>query len=197
MDMRTEVNEFSSKHVLRFHARAPVRERGAVLVFCLVFLTVLTLMAVTGMETAVTEERMAGNMQDHNQAFQAAEAALEAAEAWLATQTALPVTSSTGAADVWSTDGPDPDSDSDEWWLERDASWWGANGESIADLAAVATQPQYVIEEYFTKTEGQSLAVGTGELSNTRVIHRITTRGTGSSDNAQVLLQSTYIRPYD
>lgn len=172
-------------------------QRGAVLVFCLIFLTVLTLLAVTGMETAVVEERMAGNMQDHNQAFQAAEAAMEEAEAWLANQTVLPGTSGNGATTVWTLDAPNPDADSVEWWWERDAAWWTANADSIAGLDAVNTQPQYVIEEYFTSSQGQSLSIGTGELSNARVLHRITTRGTGGSDTSQVMLQSTYIRPYD
>lgn len=180
-----------------FAARGKRGQQGVVLAFCLIFLLVLTLLAVTGMETAVIEERMAGNMQDSNQAFQAAEAAMEQAEAWLAGQATLPATSSNGATVVWTVDGPDPDSDSDEWWLERDASWWTTNADSIAGLQEVATQPQYVIEEYFTSTDGQSLAIGTGEFSNTRVVHRITVRGTGNSDNSQVLLQSSYIRPYD
>jgi type IV pilus assembly protein PilX len=189
-----------------YHARFPGKgnaaprkrgQQGAVLAFCLIFLLVLTLMAVTGMDTAVVEERMASNMQDHSQAFQAAEAAMEQAEGWLASQTTLPVTSSNGSTTTWVLDGPDPDADSNAWWWERDASWWGTNADAIAGLEEVATQPQYVIEEYFTSTSGQTLTTGTGETSSTRVVHRITVRGTGNSDNSQVLLQSTYIRPYD
>lgn len=175
----------------------PQQQQGVVLAFCLIFLIVLTLMASTGMDSAVIEERMAGNMQDYNQAFQAAETALEQAEAWLAAQETLPATSSSGATTVWTSNAPDPDTDSDEWWQERDAAWWAANAESIAGLAEVQTQPRYVIEEHFTSTKGQSLGMGTGEVANTRVLHRITVRATGSSDNSQVLLQSTYIRPYD
>ena len=38
------------------------RQKGAVLIFCLVFLLVLTMMGVSSMESAVLEERMAGNM---------------------------------------------------------------------------------------------------------------------------------------
>jgi Tfp pilus assembly protein PilX len=37
----------------------------------------------------------------------------------------------------------------------------------------------------------------TGELSQTRVLHRVTARGVGSSGNSEVLIQSTYIRTYD
>lgn len=172
-------------------------QRGALLIMCLVFLTVLTLMAMTGMDTSVTEERMAGNMQDYNQAFEAAEVGMENAEAWLAAQIELPSANSAGTAEVWTNNGPDPDADAVGWWLERDAAWWNSNAESGSGLDQVATQPQYVIEEYFVSTAGQSLAIGTGEQVQTRVLHRVTTRGVGSSGNAEVMLQSTYIRPYD
>jgi type IV pilus assembly protein PilX len=175
----------------------PATQQGAILVMCLVFLTVLTLLAVTGMDTSVTEERMAGNMTDYNQAFEAAEVAMEDAERWLSTQIELPTSNGSGTAEVWTEDGPDPDTDSASWWTERDAAWWTANADSSTGLGQVASQPQYVIEEYFVSTDGQSLTIGTGELSSTRVLHRITSRGVGSSDGSEVLLQSTYIRPYD
>ena len=145
----------------------------------------------------VTEERMAGNMQDYNQAFEAAEVAMEDAEAWLAAQVDLPTASTSGAADVWTEDGPDPDSDAVSWWDERDADWWEDNAESSDGLDQVSAQPQFVIEEYFVSTTGQSLNFGTNEQVQTRVLHRVTARGTGGSGDSEVMLQSTYIRPYD
>ncbi len=172
-------------------------QQGAILVMCLVFLTILTLLAVTGMDTSVTEERMAGNVQDYNQAFEAAEVAMEDAEQWLADQVELPTSNSSGTAEVWTQDGPDPDTDSNAWWTERDTTWWAANAESSSGVGQVASQPQYLIEEYFVSTTGQSLALGTGEIGSTRVLHRITARGVGGSGDSEVLLQSTYIRPYD
>lgn len=185
----------------RRHGRQPDfgggAQRGVVLAFSLVFLIILTLIATTAMDSAVVEERMAGNLQDYNQAFQAAETALEQAEAWLATRINLPATSTDGSTTVWATNAPDPDTDSVEWWRERDAAWWAANAETLAGVPEVATQPRYVIEEFFTSTRGQSLGLGTGEVSAARVMHRSTVRATGSSDNAVVMLQSTYVRPYD
>lgn len=173
------------------------RQQGAVLVFCLVFLTILTLMAVAGMDTSLVEERMAGNMQDYNQAFQAAEVALEEAEQWLSGQSVLPPTSNDGSTTVWLVDSPDPDADDDSWWLERDTAWWNAEAEAVTGLQQVASQPRYVIEEFFTATEGQPLELGTGEVPIVRKLHRVTARGVGGSETAEVLLQSTYIRPYD
>lgn len=172
-------------------------QQGAILIVALIFLTVLTLMAVSAMDTSIVEERMAGNMQDLNQAFQAAEVALEDAEGWLSNQINLPATSSDGTTTVWTEDGPDPDADGISWWNERDTTWWENNAESSAGLAEVAAQPMYIIEDYHTTIVGESLGMGTGDLESRRVIHRVTALGFGGSESAQVMLQSTYIRPYD
>lgn len=53
------------------------RQRGAVLVMALVILLVMTILGVTIMNTASLEARMAGNTQETNRAFHAAESGLE------------------------------------------------------------------------------------------------------------------------
>jgi Tfp pilus assembly protein PilX len=58
------------------HGRAP-HERGIALVVALVFLLMLTILGVTVMNTASLEGRMAGNTQEMNHAFHAAESAIE------------------------------------------------------------------------------------------------------------------------
>lgn len=181
----------------RMDRNLPARQRGVILVVCLVLLVVLTLIATGGMQSTIVEERMAGNLQDYDLAFQAAESALEEAESWLDAQVLLPSTSADGSTHVWLLDAPDPDTDSSPWWDERDATWWGSKGHSLSGLAEVSTQPDYVIEEYFSGFQGQSLNIGTGGFSSSRVIHRITGRGVGANANTEVLLQSTFIRPYD
>jgi type IV pilus assembly protein PilX len=57
----------------------PARERGAALVVGLLLLLVLTVLAISGMNTATVELQMAGNMQYSQNAFQAAEIGLERA----------------------------------------------------------------------------------------------------------------------
>lgn len=172
-------------------------QKGVILVVSLIILLVVTLIATTNMETSILEERMAGNIQDYNLAFQAAEASVEVAEDWLSAQIFLPTASGDGSTTVWTSEGPGEVGDTDDWWRERNTAWWNANADAIAGLTGVANQPQYVIEEHFTSIQGQSLAIGTGEASNTRIMHRITARGVGGNQNAQVMVQSTYIRPYD
>ncbi len=52
-------------------------QRGVALVVALVFLLMLTILGVTVMQTSSLEGRMAGNMQEVNRAFHAAESAIE------------------------------------------------------------------------------------------------------------------------
>lgn len=172
-------------------------QRGVALILSMIFLLVATLISTGVMQSAIVEERMAGNLSNHNAAFQAAEASLRGGEAWLEDRVLLPILSADGTTNVWMLNAPDPDADLDDWWQERDAAWWNANAAQLNGINDVAVQPQYVIEDYYTGFQGQSLGIGTGEVSTSRVMHRITARGVGRDSSAEVLLQSTFLRPYD
>ncbi len=183
------------------HIAQPKQQKGAVLIFCLVFLLVLTMMGVASMESSVLEERMAGNLQDYNAAFQAAEASLQVGETWLMDQITWPATSNDGSTTVWSRDSMDPNSsDSLHWWQDstrQTSSWWGDNAIEVSDVEGVATAPHYVLEEMSTITSGQSIGIGSGLQSRVRVFHRITARGSGVGDSAVVQLQSTFVKTYE
>lgn len=190
------------QQAVRKGAQSPLRkQRGAVLIFCLVFLLVLTMMGVSSMESAVLEERMAGNMQDFNAAFQAAESSLQTGENWLTGQITWPATSSDGTTTVWARDAMDPSSsDSLHWWQDsaRDtSSWWNSNGIEVSAVEGVTTPPHYIIEEVSTITSGQSIGIGSGLQNRIRVFHRITARGSGVGDAAVVQLQSTFAKAYE
>ncbi len=176
------------------------RQKGAVLIFCLVFLAILSMLGVSGMESTILEERMAGNMQDYTLAFQAAESALKNAEAWLVAQDTLPTTSTDGSTTVWAESSMDPAAnDGAYWWdhVDIDATWWTANGDALSNVASVNTQPVYVIEEYRVVGTGQSIAIGGGEVTLPRTFHRITARAVGVNATTEVKLQSTFVRTYD
>jgi len=179
--------------------RKQSKQKGAILVFCLVFLAILTVMGTSGMETTILEERMSGNMSDYNLAFQSAESALKNAEAWLVLQDTLPVVSSDGSTRVWSEDSMDPSAVDGRYWWDHaniDAHWWTANGDAVAGVADVAAQPTYIIEQFRTVDSGQSIAIGSGETSVPRVFHRITARGVGVNATTSVRLQSTFVQSY-
>ena len=54
------------------------RQDGATLITALIFMVMLTMLALSSMSTNTLEERMAANSQEINRAFQAAESGLEA-----------------------------------------------------------------------------------------------------------------------
>ena len=67
------------------------QQQGAVLIMALLLLLIMTLLGVSAMQGSVMDERMAGNMHDHNMAFQAAESGLRDGGDWLLSLTARPL----------------------------------------------------------------------------------------------------------
>lgn len=59
--------------------KIPGKQRGAALVVGLILMVVITILAISGMNTATTELAMARNDQSYENAFQAAETGLEMA----------------------------------------------------------------------------------------------------------------------
>jgi type IV pilus assembly protein PilX len=84
------------------------RQRGAVLVIALLFLTILTILGVTAMTATTFEERLSGNTRDTGVAFQAAESALRDARRDLngivippfAAPRSVPISGKTGFGDL-------------------------------------------------------------------------------------------------
>ncbi|MDH4611126.1 PilX N-terminal domain-containing pilus assembly protein [Pseudomonas sp. BN102] len=62
------------------------KQKGAVLLVCLIALLALTVLGVTAMSGSTLQERMAGGARDYNVAFQAAESALRVGEAYVRQQ---------------------------------------------------------------------------------------------------------------
>jgi len=174
------------------------RERGTALVMALVFLTILTLLGVAAMGTTTLEEKMAGNTKDRNLAFQAAESALVAAEKWfngLANKPTFPdnnngfylmYSCATPATPVW------------------DCAPWSATsaGNGVAFYAGtlnnVKTAPKYIVEDLGEMPEdGGSLKIPTQYKSTGNTVVRITARGTGGTDAAVAMVQSTFARPFN
>lgn len=172
------------------------KQSGAVLFVSLILLLIMTLLGISGMQTTILEEKMAGNFRNSNQAFQSAEAALRGSETWLSTQASEPVASSTGTNNVWTLNVMDPDTTNNkEWWAERNEAWWQANAVIYGTaLAGINTSP-YTIIEYKTFAS-DTLLTGTGNTSTGLTFYQVTSRGTGGTDQAKVLLQSITMRRY-
>jgi type IV pilus assembly protein PilX len=181
-------------------ARMPHRQKGFVLIMALVFLALLTIIGVTAMSTTSLEEKMAGNMKDRNLAFQAAETALLAAERWYETQTTKPVFPDT-ANGLYVTDSTSAVSN----W---DAVNWSTNVVTFpctptttsscgSGVAKINTQPKYIIEDLGELPEEKgSIVSPTDYKGKGSTLARITARGTGGTDAAVSMVQSTYARQF-
>ena len=175
------------------------RQHGVALVMAMVFLLLLTLIGVTAMNTTSLEEKMAGNLQDKNSAFQAAETGLRVGEALIrswAVGAEPDFTLNTagyyepapaGSTPVWGT-----------------VDWKNACGTAVICLPAnsisgVKTQPRYIIEKLgdvtASSSTGGSLVAGfaaPAASSGAGARYRVTAHGTGGTDAAVAELQSVY-----
>lgn len=170
---------------ITFH-HGPAHEQGAILVTALILLLVMTLIGVTALQTTTLEERMAGNAEEVNRAFQAAEAALREGEDYLE-----------GAA-LEDFDGtvlglyePTDASDAPIW--ESVAVWDDGAKIYATDLYDITVPPKYIIEELDPVTQ-----VGDSNNSDMALeesgFYRVTSRANGANENVVVILQSTYKR---
>lgn len=183
----------------RTPSSGPSRQRGAILVITLLFLTILTLVGVSAMTTGTMEERMARASRDYNVAFQAAESGLRDARADLS-----------GAAGI-STRNPV---------IIGNATFPGSGcALGLCVMAASGATPVWEIETNWT-TAGVYVAYGTYSTalalplaptaggvaqlprylieyigpSGSQHIYRITARGWGASASTMVMLQEEVLR---
>jgi len=166
-------------------------QRGAALVTSILLLMVLTIIGVTVMQMSRMQERMAGNTRDLNLAFQAAEGAMRGAEGFIRAQGLRPIGCSTGPCDVWA-EATDVGTVAN-----KDADWWDTNGKTYgqAAMAGVSAAPSSVIQEMgFVRTDG-GVVVGQ-DPPDGRDFYEVTSRSTGGTGLAEIVLQSTFTRKF-
>lgn len=174
--------------------------RGASLLVVMLLLIILTILGLTALQVATTEERMSGNSRDRGLAFQAAEAALRDAEFDIRCQkydgTAATTTRGFGCisgmtgADASCTDGlccnnngltcvepATPVYQNTSLSLVTTPSVEYGSYTNAPALAGVTQQPRYLIEPFVVDGKNH---------------YRITARGYGVNANTQVTLQEIY-----
>ena len=175
-------------------------QQGVALVMSLVFLLLLTIIGIAALNTTSLEEKMANNVKDRNLAFQAAESALTLGEYWinnLLDKPSFPQNSfglyepATGATPVW---------DSVNWAGSDVVNYPNTPGASgSGTLEKIQTQPRYIIERV-----AEAAALGSGNTGGSvawkpggepMTMYRMTARGTGGTNAAVVMVQSTFLRP--
>ena len=174
----------------------PGRQHGVVLFIALVLLLVLTTLGVVLARMQMVEERMAGNEDNHQLAFQAAEAALRAAEDDLGTgvyTNAQFVSNTGGLYQLWTEPtmlAPPYDS------VINSINWNDAavtlpyRGPALTGVPLNAQQPTVVIE-MLPPVIIPSCSSGANSPAST---FRITAHAAGGDGSAQATLQSVYFR---
>lgn len=163
-------------------------QSGVTLVVSLIILVALTVLGVTSMQSTRTEISMAGNQRELGKTFNAAEAGLRDAEAFVRDSNSKTVYSDPGAGLYDKTD-PDPD-------YGLPATWDAAKTATIT-LSGVYEQPKFIVRYLGDRSQNEVAAVniggyGTSQPGMTVSNFRITARGTGQSGNARRYLQSYY-----
>lgn len=183
---------------------APSAQRGAALIIGLLFLLVVILVSISGIQTVALEEKMAGAAYDRNLAFQAAESALRAGEAVALAQSNLDnagfppayndandnCPGNSAIIDNCNNNGlcPTPDKDcAPRWKVAGFNKWADATGLNLGSLAGAA--PQYFIEFL----GGPFACVKGGQIDSACYRYRITARSNPATDRSTVILQSVYI----
>ncbi|SMF23429.1 type IV pilus assembly protein PilX [Alteromonadaceae bacterium Bs31] len=186
------------------------KNSGAVLVVSLVILVVITVIGVSTIQTATLEEKMVAGARDRDLAFQAAEAALSAAEDRienLANFDAFNISSCSGGLcpKLSYTDTKEPWK-SEKFCSGNTASIWSCDASTEVDIdggtagkaVGFDALPRYYIEmfsEYEPLGDNINVTNIGDSIFNTKVtVFRITAIGYGGSDKSQVILQSNYGR---
>lgn len=190
--------------------KLPRRQDGVIIIMALVILMILSILGVSSMTSSTMEERMSSNVRDRHVAFQAAEAALRAAEREVESGTF----NTDGEIDFFDNRAPDASDvcknglcncgdvtaacldDNTDYWSNATVNAWNISTRHrtyAITYAEVAAKPKYIIEFMgYVKPVGETNTyvpvLGDPEM------FRITALGFGRSLNARVMLQSTYKR---
>ena len=170
-------------------------QKGISLVVSLLILVMVTLLALSVVNTSVFEERMAGNTRDRSLAFESAEYAMREAQDFLSNAVLPSFTSSGGSTGGYFRDlNTSPSGQTEEvYW--RDSHNWVTKSVGATKTSGVLsgqTQPRYVIEEYpAISCAGYSKKWPPPPPRN---VYKITARGQGRTTESVVILQSWFDR---
>ena len=169
------------------------RQSGAALIISMLLLIIMMLLGTSAIRTTTLEERMAGNLRDHGLAFQAAETALRDAEDFIESQPDLSLFTGNGGLYGLTHNEPTVWFDVNQWSSSAAKTFSGA-------LPKLSAQPKFmakvVVERQGDSEELNFLGYGRRPLGAGSAVFRITARGTGGSDNSQVVLRSHYGRNF-
>lgn len=168
------------------------QQSGMTLVVSLIILVALTIIGVTSMQATRTEISMAGNQREAGMTFNAAEAGLRDAEAYIDTSISKAAFSDPTSGLFDKTD-EDPD--------YMDYTVWTAAQVAPTTLYNVAEQPRFIIKYLGDRSQNEVAAVniggyGSSQPGMTVSNFRVTARGAGQTGNTYRIVQSYYGKEY-
>ncbi|MBF0126575.1 MAG: pilus assembly protein [Magnetococcales bacterium] len=164
------------------------RQEGSVFIITLILLSILTLLGVTATKNTSMEEGMVSNTRDRQLAFHAAEAAMMAGERLV--ETSHPDFEAT-CANGYCTQG----CPSLPRWTDPALGVWNTTNRHqtySVQLEGVLSPPKFIIEDLCEYGSKSWRDANPGWTDLPQRMYRITAMGSGGSDNARVMLQSTY-----
>ncbi|HET6553356.1 MAG TPA: PilX N-terminal domain-containing pilus assembly protein [Dyella sp.] len=203
------------------HRAIASRQRGVVLVVALIFLLLLTILAISASGRSLLQERMVGGLRNAQLAEQAAESAVRGAEwtLWASTSNtaAAPLVCGTGVlagncyvydpgnTALYGASGTVTKFRTSAAWTTTGAAVYKGPAGSVDFTktgAKLAQNPAYMIEDLGVELppgvtgslheSGATGSTGTGYASSSRHIYRITARATGASANTMRVVESTF-----
>lgn len=173
------------------------RQDGVALFMSLVMLLILTLLGLSSVQTTSMQERMSRNARDSNLAFQGAESAIKNSEVYLDTVTSLlpfQNNNTEGRYDA-TEDGDGPVDLSAFDWDTASNNSRQFNAVDI-EIGSVVKEQKYIIEFIKTVVSDEDRLnldnIGQDTGSGRTQIFRVTSYGTGGTDTAHVMIQSTF-----
>ena len=177
-------------------------QRGATLVGALLILVLIMMIGITAVSTSNTQFRLAGNLQFEDSAMNNAEAAVTAAENWLATGTNYNNAAFTAVA---ATTNPDPGSDAATPQLlprtsiasiraARDIRAFSMTWDDTNSLSVAGTTQRYYIEliSQNNRLQGSSQVVGGRASSGCNQVNTYMITGRGASARGAVKFVQSY-----
>ena len=194
---------------------ARAAQRGVVLVIALIFLLLLTIIAVAASGRSLLQERMAGALLNLQRAEMSAQTALRGAE-WKLWRSAANVGTTLGCGSslfpgCYIYDPVTPNAYAEAFrtqsgWVTAGAAPYSGEASNPVDFTAtpngkLAYNPYYIVEDMGRvrppgsgpqHESGQTGPTGSGPGQVNLEMYRITARATGGDKNAVTVLQSTF-----
>ena len=181
----------------------PSRQTGAVLITSIVLLIIFTMLGVATMRTNITDITVQDGIKNRNNAFQCAEGALRAGEAWLGDLSgpayAVNANPSKSNSEVWEanlTAIRNPSLQLDSLWADDTKTWsYGTDLINADANIGCKTDPRYFIESLGAVSSAGDCMDYECMSKGKSAMYRVTSYSTGMDDNATVVLQTTYLQP--